>query len=337
MERHRGHGFMLTDLAAALIVAVIVAAFLVLCGANQRRLARLGDDLAHLKDIGAATLHYGADNLDTFPTYSWRRGPAPVDPSDPNATGLLTASGDLQAAANQMVYILRTRGRQTDFPVLNGFIPHILYNHLPLAAYLDRDLPWRTAVSSADRNRLQWSQDPACFNIGCFPCQPSPSDPNNRRWPFSGSFMPGIAFFDLSPAASRISQQGQYNFYITSSSTVLGGCRLSSVAFPSQKAMIHDQNARHFGDLQPYCTHPQARLPLLMSDGSVPVRSAADANPGWNPNSPTTPSPLTFLYAPSGNCWEPAPISPSGDLVQGRFRYTRNGIFGRDFGGPEVD
>jgi hypothetical protein len=90
--------------------------------------------------------------------------------------------------------------------------------------------------------------------------------------------------------------------------------------------------------VQPYCTHEGARLPLLFVDGSVLVKSTAEANRGWIPNSPTA-GPSTFQYQP--DIWEPAPVSGTVDWVEGRFRWTRGtttagGIAGRDFGGPET-
>jgi hypothetical protein len=116
---------------------------------------------------------------------------------------------------------------------------------------------------------------------------------------------------------------------------VLGPQHFSNVSYPSQKVLFHDRSAWHFGARQPYCTHPQARLPLLFTDSSVSIRSAADGNLGWQPNNPALPSGNFVTYSPQ--CWEPPAVNPGGDGVFGRFRLTRNGVFGRDFGGPEVN
>jgi hypothetical protein len=218
----------------------------------------------------------------------------------------------------------------------HGFFPHALYNLLPLAVYLDRPLPWLTTVSSADRPRLKWGADPTCFSQGCFlPCQPTPGGFGNR-WPCSSSYTAGPAFYDQSPPGQRISQNAEgYNMYIVSPQTTLSGVQLSRVAHPSQKVAYAPQNAWHFGARQPFCTHDQARLPLLMVDGGAPVRSAAESNNGWDPNSTSPTAYVSLSYFPT-NCWDPPPINPTGDFVKGRFRYTRNGILGRDFGGPET-
>lgn len=312
------------------VVTALLAAFLLIAGSDNRRLGRLGEDVAHLKEIGAATGQYGSDNGDLFWTFSWRAGQT-YQSQYPDLNG---AADDLQAAANQAVYILRTKAGRAEIPRMTGWIPQIGYSHLVLLDYLGMALPSRMMISSGDRNRLQWASDPLCFDAGCFPCQPGSGVGPFQRWPYSSSFSPSIPFIDRSAMGSRLSQQGaNYNqYYVFGSSTVLAGANMTSVAFSSQKVLLSDQNARHFGARQPYCTHPEARLPLLMVDGGVPVRSAADSNLGWDPNSANV---SYFSYLPSA-CWDPPALNPAGDTVAGRFRYTRQGLAGRDFGGPEV-
>jgi hypothetical protein len=333
-----GRGFVMVDLAAVMVVAAVVIALLVLASSNQRRLARLGDDVAHLKEIGAGSGQYVSDNADQFWTYTWRHG-VTYQTTYPD---LNNTPDDLWAAANQAVYLLRTRGGRTDplFPVIGGaWIPHISFNFLILADYLDKKLPWTSIISSEDRERQKWANDPACFDRGCFlPCQPDPSTPANLRYPYGGSYLTPTCFYDQSPVGSRLYQSGAYNlYYYISSGTVLAPAHLSDVAYPSQKVIAHDQNARHFGARKPYCTHDEARLPLLMVDGSVPIRNAGESNPGWDPNNPNNTGAHTTLSYSSPQCWEPPSLNPAGDVVIGRFRYTRRGVLGRDFGGPEVN
>lgn len=324
-------GFALVELAAVAAVAVAAAAILLIASSDSRRLARLNQDVAQLRSMGAAVQAYGADNSDLFPTFSWRAGE-----SHSQYPELNNAGSDLQAAANQLVHILRTRGGRPDMPVMFALLPHFRYSHLILADYTGQPIPWIAAISSADTHRLRWARDPACFDQNCFgPYQPSPGTSTNKRWPYSSSFEPTLAFIDRSAAPSCVSNQQSYNIYLVPGAVLLGGAPMAQVRHPSQKVMLHDTNARHFGPRQPYSTHDEARLPLLMADGSVPVRAAANSNPGWQPNAPTSTVSLQFSYAPQ-NLWEPPPLNPGGDWVQGRFRYTRSGILGRDFGGPEV-
>src|SRR5262249_32437507 len=125
------------------------------------------------------------------------------------------------------------------------------------------------------------------------------------------------------------------NTILIPSTAVLGPQHFTNVANPSQKVLVHDRNAWHFGSRQPYCTHPEARLPLLFVDGSVPIRHAPEGHLAGSPNNLSSPIPTSVIYSPS--CWEPPALNGGGDSVQGRFRFTRNGVLGRDFGGPEVN
>lgn len=71
---------------------------------------------------------------------------------------------------------------------------------------------------------------------------------------------------------------------------------------------------------RPGCLFPSRGRGFARAEAlaSVSVRAASDSNPGWQPNVPTSPLPTTL-----------------GSLV-GRFLWTRGGLAGRDFGGPEV-
>lgn len=325
--------FTAVELAAAVAAGVVICAFLVLIGSNQRRLARLGDDIAHMKEIGQGTFQYQADNADLFCTFSWQHGQV----YQTQYPDLGNAADDLQAGADQLVYLLRTRGglSASQMPRVIGSFAHPLYTTVVLADYLDKSLPWLPAVSSGDTFRLRWEGDPACFRSHCIGCQPDPAGPG-MRWLFSASYQPSVSFYDRSPVGRRISQAGEeYNLYLDNYPT-LGGITMSNVARPSQKVVYAPQNAWHFGSRQPFCTHIQARLPLLMAEGSVPVRSAADANPGWDPNNPSATTTILYDSTSAGRCWDSPSLTVGGDFVLGRFRYTRNGIAGRDFGGPEI-
>ncbi len=167
-----------------------------------------------------------------------------------------------------------------------------------------------------------------------------PGTNNGKRWPYSSSFLLATSFYDKGGSPpQRIYQGPTHSTYFVPNGTL--GARLQAeTAFPSHKAFLHDAHGRHFGERVPYCVVPEARLPVLFVDGSVSVRAAADANPGWHPGQPTSPISMIFNYQP--DAWEP--LTTTGTVsqqVDGRFRWTRgtateHGIAGRDFGGPET-
>ena len=66
------------------------------------------------------------------------------------------------------------------------------------------------------------------------------------------------------------------------------------------------------------------------------MRSTRSANPGWHPFRPASAISTLFFYAP--DTWEPPTTDGSfSETVTGYYRWTRGGIMGRDFDGPEID
>jgi hypothetical protein len=73
---------------------------------------------------------------------------------------------------------------------------------------------------------------------------------------------------------------------------------------------------------------------LLFFDGSVVDRKTIDANLGWQPNAPSG-GPTLVRYQP----YRYEPPTSNGQLAEifpGRYRWTRGGLKGVDFGGSEV-
>ncbi len=323
-------GFARVEALAIIVIVLLVSAVLVPTLERSRHLGRLGDDMAKLRRYGVATGAYGADNADQYWAFSWKKGIAYCPFPELN-----NAPSDLQAAANQAVFILRTRAGRLDMPVINAWIPHVFYVHLVLAEYEDRPLPDLDAISSEDKHRLLWARDPHGFDQCLYVPNPGCGTPTSKRWPYGASWQMPAAFYDGSAVGARLTQGSVHNQFLIPGTASLQGQAVSSTAFPAQKVLLHDAGARHYGPRSGYCTHDEARSPLLFADGSVRVHGAADANPGWQPNMPTSASPTAFLYGPAP--WEPPTYSglPT-ETVIGRFRWTRGGLLGRDFGGPEV-
>lgn len=323
-------GFARLEMLTTLMISVVVAALLLVASDRSRRLARLGDDEAHLRQLATAYHAYSAQFADRFATFSWRTGTAPIPPGDPNGAGLFTATTDLQAASNQMVYIMRTVAGRPETPVIPNFIPHIGYSHFALAAAGFTKLPSRTVVSSENPNRIRWANDPLGYDQGLY-------TPNlgiggaNIRQPYAADFRAPAAWWDASPVNGRVAPSSTTSTYFTQSTTVLAPQLFSSVAFPSSKVMLSDYIARHFGPRFPFCTSSEARLPQLMADGGVVVKSAGTANPGCNPN---TGQPVSMSYSPSAI--DPPAAGANAQVMPGRFLWTRKGLSGRDYNGPEV-
>lgn len=326
-------GFALLDLLVLLAMAAVVVALVSVMGTRSRRLGQLGESMANLKFYAAGTQSYGADYAERFWSFSWRPNNIPLD-ADPDlrANGL---SSDLSAAASQAIQILRRRAGRTDIPVITAWIPHILYSHLVLAEHMNAELPARFAVSPGDRNRLLWANDPAGFDRGIYqPMPDSPGTPTAKRWPYSSSYELGPAFSAPDSGTNAITQSNMSNTYVvTGAPNVMGNRLLSEVVFPSQKAMVWEQYSRYHAPRAAFFMYLEARCPILFVDGSVRPRLTQQGNRGWNPQSPTSTFPISMTHTTMA--WESGASLPSTS-VQGNYRYTRQGLRGRDFDGPEV-
>lgn len=313
-SKHR-RAFVLVELIVVAVVLTVVAALLAVGTANTRRLAGTVAPEENLHRLAQITTSYAADNADLYWAYSWKAGDAFSQWPDLNH-----AASDNAAHANQAVDVIR-RKVDPNFPLQQTWLPDVFYSDLVLSDYLDETLPLGFVASLADSQLRGWQTDPA-------------SAPNVRL-PYSSSYELPTSFYDKSDAGNRISSGGTHNTFLIPGGCKLGARRVSEVSFPSQKAHVYDRYQRHFGSRIGFFAYKEVRLPILFADGAVDVRKTGDGNQGWDPNSPNNPNPLTYLYQPMA--WEPPTLSgQQSEVVYGYLRWTRNGIGGRDFGGPDV-
>jgi hypothetical protein len=329
--RRAGRGFALVEAAMLIIAVALIACFLLIAGQQSRHAGLLGQDMAKMRELGAGTYAFALDNQDRLWTFDWQPN---VNYNTPWPE-LNIATTHLQAAVNQAVYIMRSRG-YPHVPRPSGWIPHVLYSHLVLADYLDKPLPWHTVISAADVERQRWVD-----NLNCPGCV-SPCNAPHLKTALASSFSVTAGWFDRSPVGSRVSQGAEYNFFLVPQTAIYGPGRLSDVAFPVHKVALHDVWSRHSGYPVPLYNDPAARLPLLHLDGHARVRHTSNANPGWQPNMPMSQNPTVFpsMWRISecipGIPGMPAQIVP-GQPAPGVYRWTRGGLAGRDFGGAEIN
>ena len=210
----------------------------------------------------------------------------------------------------------------------------ILYDHLNIS------LPSRTHVSPEDRARLSW-QDHA-NDLSSLDIRPFGSGSTQLRWVYSSSYEVGCSFYsrdarvvDGQIVYATIAQGPQHSIYTLSPSAPVFERRLNEVRFPASKAHMWDSHQRDLGGNGLFFAVESARVPVLSVDGSVGLRSSASTNPGFRPNDPENPLPASFAYRPT-NFEAPASNGQEEEQVVGRMRWTRWGLRGRDFNGPEV-
>ncbi len=351
LQRHKG--FTLVELLVVIAIIALLIGILLPAIGEARRAGKLTLCLSNLKQFGVATGSYSADYEDRIWAFTWRKTGTPNNMRLPSQFPDLQQAplSDVQAASRQAVDIFRRRtGRDPgDFPVIDGWIPHVLYTHLVIQDYLAARLPEKMVVCPEDTHRNNWQIDPKNnFDQNVWaPFQPAPGG-INVRWPYSASYQPPSASYDNSDPLNRISQAGPHNLYFVPGGTRLGNLKMADVQFPAKKVHLHDQEQRHYTKKRVFFGWVGSRQPVLMFDGSVNIEITGGdvyqhqrlgrlmkGNEGWVPTAPSSRNPTFIDYTPQA--WEaPAQGQFGVDTVPGMYRWTREGLAGIDFGGQEV-
>jgi hypothetical protein len=331
------------SLPEALILSVLLTVLvcaLVVASSDQRRRSRLAASHDNLKFFGSGTESYAADTNGEFWTYTWL-------PNVQYAPWVGPAATRYDAASNQAIDIIRRNTPRTDLGAIGSWIPHLLYRHLPLLDYLGLALPSQHVVSPEDRVLTTWQRNALSNNLRSLPSPPPDSGQFTVRWAYSSSYESGAAFWSRDSSVvidgvvhSTFTQGPTHNGWNAPSSVAnpspILPRRIDSVQFPSDKAHMWDRYQRHFGPQILFFAYTDARLPVLMADGSVSVRTMSSVNPGFVPSSPTSPNPTMAGYQPD-TAWEPPTRSgATSETLRMHLRFTRWGLRGRDFNGPEV-
>jgi hypothetical protein len=318
----------------ALLVGLIVPAL-----AGARKAARGAVCRSNLKQFGFSAGTYAIDFRGAIFSFTWttRWGP----PFQTQYPDLAVPPGqmffDSEADARQATEIIRRRSAgEPNFAEPHPWIPCVDYSHLVLLDYMATEMPVPIAACPEDKPLKLWQGDIAAFNHGDFgvmqPAFTGMEAQVMRAKPYSSSYEVCPAAYDRSEAPNRVSQgNGQY-IYGGDSFTKIGGMRMDQVAYPSLKVHMYDTIQRH-GRRALFFAHPEVVQPVLQFDAAVLDRRTADAGPGWKPNHPEQ-GPTIITYQPY--LYEP-PTSTGAVSEQffGRYRWTRGGLKGVDFG-PEV-
>jgi len=344
----RIRGFTLIELLVVIAIISLLISILLPALGEARKTGRATICSTNLRQFGTATAAYATDYRDKLWSFSWTPGNTPSAYPDLAAA----AGNDLIAAGKQAIDILRRRADREDMSPMDNWIPQILYNHLVLNDYMAQRLPEPTVSCPEDRLRLEWQKNPKLFDAGGI--TPGPDDmgtDQGKRWPYSSSYESVPASFspdrgDAANGYSSVTQASSHRFYqLTNAekSGIFGRRKLTDVNFTSQKVHLHETYARHAAKQALFYAYPERSQPLLFFDSSVVTRRAGDANPGFDPATPSRPFPIKFDLLPGK--WEP-PAKGAGyagdqgfvaPQMTGRFRWTRGGLQGVDFGAKEFN
>jgi prepilin-type N-terminal cleavage/methylation domain-containing protein len=329
-------GFTLIELLVVIAIVALLLVVLLPALAGGRKAARRTICMSNLRQLSTSSASYAIDFKGLTATYSWTPGNTPTTFPD-----LVQPPGSFASAAYsaQATDIIRRRAPASpNFSFVFLWNPSIDYSHLVLLDYMSVQIPVPIAACPEDRSLRLWQSDIAAFNASEFGVlQPAFSGFGGdvmRAKAFSSSYETPPATYDRSNIGNRVTQSMVSHYaYGINSLTRFGAVRLDQVTFPSVKVHMHDTHQRHTGRKQLFFAHPNATQPVLNFDSSVVELKTADSGAGWQPNTPNA-GPTTIVYAP----FSYEPRTSNGAVTEsfvGRYRWTRGGLKGIDFGGGE--
>ena len=115
----------------------------------------------------------------------------------------------------------------------------------------------------------------------------------------------------------------------------LGNRTYTQVSFPAQKTFMYELHDRHTQSPGLFYAYPEAKASQLFFDGSVRPEPTNTANPGFDPNDPTSADSFCQLYTPLTT--DPPAVGDPTREHWVRYRFTRGGLRGVDYGGSEIN
>ena len=340
----RRTGFTLVELLLIIAIIALLISILLPALGKARKSARLAVCESNMRQSATALSTYSADSRGTLCSFSWKPGATNTAYAD-----LTNVTDPVMAHAYQAVDIARRRAPHATAGYYTPFSDRIMdrnFSHLPLidGGYFSDRMPEPTTACPEDRTTLLWQKgaydDTFITSILAQTGDPDPNSSNGfkRQLPFwcTYQFVPYVWSADRGPGlVYQATGAPGYHFLFNVPGNAKWVTRaLDDVLFPSQKVWQFDLWDRHFAKRELWYAYSTAAQPIVFFDGSVSVRKTRDANPGWNPSAPTSPSSTVYLYWPVGS----DPPTRSGapyESVTGYFRWTRSGLKGVDFGGKE--
>ncbi len=343
LTRVRGRGFAIVELGTVLTLGLIVFGVLATSMAGSRGMARSSVCKQNLRLQAEASAAYAADNQGLIATYSWRGWEVYDDPSPALRGPFSSDSRAIMAQNTALLRRLTGRGLgQPDRILLNWLtLPIKRYNHLILLDYLGLPAPQLFAACPEDRNLMLSKADP--FDESLWAEQGNYNNYSGfsafhvrMRYPYSSSYqmVPYAWFADGTydsgePFVSPITWNS--HVYRTPSAVQTNGRRnLSEVVFPGKKVFLFEHNDFHHDPGNPFYAYEQARSMQLFFDGSVRAMRSSDAQPGWDPRRRESGQTAYYAYTPLST--EPIPIGAPWRLLPVRYRFTRDGLAGFDYG-----
>lgn len=352
----KSKGFTLIELLVVIAIIALLIGILLPAIGKARDTAKNVLSQTRMRGLSQGAANYASDNADRIFSYSWRPH---VEYTMPHGVKR-TAPDYTEAAQNQNQEILmRVTGRYEGTKMIKwdqNRLPHRRSSHIVLLDYLTNSQPEPIAASPFDRNLLQWQENPldytAANNIPYTTSMEGLSGYDTlggwndvavlQRWAFSSTYQTvtaawntdGINEATYTPAQGASSELMSPWSPNAGQTVNLGGRRYTQVAFPGGKVLQYEEFDRLTSRQGLWFAYPEANCNLSFFDGSVRREQTSNANPGWNPRTPDQEFrlqywPIHTFPLPRGGLNDPTAYCQ-------RYRWTRYGLRGIDFGGKEI-
>ncbi len=344
------NGFTLIELLVVIAIIALLIGILLPAIGKARDTAKNVLSQTRMRQLGQGASNYSADNQDRVFSYTWRANVEYMLPNGKPKKG----NSDQEAASWQNTEILmRVTGRY-DGPnkivKFDGRLPHRRYSHIVLLDYLTNSQPEPIAASPFDKNLLNWQANPldltSANNIPYTSGSVQPgyepatgwTDPGVRqRWPFASTYQTVPAAWNtdgINGQLTYIPHAASPHTFQGGDDIPLGNRKYTQVAFPSGKVLQFEEFDRFSARQALYFAYPEAQCNLSFFDGSVRRERTGEANPGWNPAQPN--QIWQQRYIPLDTFPVPKTGLNEQDQYCQRYRWTRYGLRGIDYGGKEV-
>ena len=353
----RNKAFTLIELLVVIAIIALLIGILLPALSKAKLTAKNVLSQSNMSSLNTGSANYAADNKDLIPAYSWRgpRGAEAYVEYDMPDGNPKRAQNDQEAASlqNQAILMNATGRTQNPFKILSFTqrLPHRRFTHVVLLDYLTDKQPEQIAASPFDKNLKEWQDNPLDYAAGSTvpyapgnTIDPGYEDPGfwgstsmRQRWAFASTYQTVPAAWNTDGIGGQptyIPVADTPNLFQGGNDVPLGGRKYLQVAHPSMKVYQFEEFDR-FSDRQGlYFAYPEAKCNLAFFDGSVRRLSTSEANPGWNPAQPN--QEWTQKYLPLDTFPPPKEgLGNSREYCQ-RYRWTRYGLQGVDFGANEV-
>lgn len=350
----RNKAFTLIELLVVIAIIALLIGILLPALGQARRSAQNVVAQANARSLNTGAANYAGDSDDRIFSFTWRGGERYINLKNGKEK---LAPNDTVAAAWQAQNILqRATGRlkgQGAFIAPEQRLMHRRYSHLVLLDYLTDRQPEPIAASPFDKNLINWQENPLEYIEpgNSFPYgNGQPEEPGydtdgnwtptgiKQLWPFASTYqmVPSAWNTDGINGANTYTpvEDTPHLFQAIQAGPTLGRRKMTQVAHPSGKVMLFEEFDRFSDPAGLYFAYPEAKANLAFFDGSVRQEETQDSNAGWNPRSPD--QPWLQTYVPLDTF--PLPKGGLGDQTKycQRYRWTRNGLQGIDFGGADV-